>query len=123
MIPLVYGTTRAAPNLIDYDDFTATPASSGVKGKGGGGGKSGSQQYNYSASVILGVCQGPVAAFGTVWWNKNTGPLSGMPGAVYDQPRRRRLRRPIRSGSPITRQRRSAIPALPMSRSITISSA
>jgi hypothetical protein len=80
VIPLVYGTTRLSPNLIDYDDFTATPASSGVKGKGGGGGKSGSQQYNYSASVILGVCQGPVAAFGTVWWNKNTGPLSGLPG-------------------------------------------
>jgi len=79
-IPLVYGTTRAAPNLIDYDDFTATPASSGVKGKGGGGGKSGNQQYNYSASVILGVCQGPVAGFGTVWWNKNTAPLVAMPG-------------------------------------------
>ncbi len=80
MIPLVYGTTRAAPNLIDYDDFTATPASSGLKGKGGGGGKSGNQQYNYSASVILGVCQGPVAGFGTVWWDKNTAPLSGLPG-------------------------------------------
>lgn len=80
MIPLVYGTTRAAPNLIDYDDFTATPASSGLKGKGGGGGKTGNQQYNYSASVILGVCQGPVAGFGTVWWDKNTAPLSGLPG-------------------------------------------
>jgi hypothetical protein len=80
VIPLVYGTTRVAPNLIDYDDFTATPASSGVKGKGGGGGKAGGQQYNYSASVILGVCQGPVAGFGTVWWDKNTAPLAGMPG-------------------------------------------
>ena len=80
VIPLVYGTTRAAPNLIDYDDFTATPASSGLKGKGGGGGKTGNQQYNYSASVIFGVCQGPVAGFGTVWWNKNTAPLSSLPG-------------------------------------------
>jgi Putative phage tail protein len=79
-IPLVYGTTRVAPNLINYDDFTATPATSGVKGKGGGGGKTGNQQYNYSASVILGVCQGPVAGFGTVWWDKNSGPLSGLPG-------------------------------------------
>lgn len=80
VIPLVYGTTRLSPNLIDYDDFTATPASSGVKGKGGGGAKSGTQQYKYSASVILGICQGPVAAFGTVWWDKNTGSLSGLPG-------------------------------------------
>ena len=60
VIPLVYGTTRVAPDLIYYDDFTATPAASGLKGKGGGGGKTGNQQYNYSASVILGVCQGPV---------------------------------------------------------------
>lgn len=80
VIPLVYGTTRAAPNLVDYDDFTATPASSGLKGKGGSGGKTGNQQYNYSASVILGVCQGPVLGFGTVWWDKNTAPLSGLPG-------------------------------------------
>jgi hypothetical protein len=80
VIPLVYGTTRAAPNLVDYDDFTATPASSGLKGKGGGGGKTGNQQYNYSASVILGVCQGPVAGFGTVWWDKNTAALAGLPG-------------------------------------------
>src|SRR5277367_6554169 len=33
-----------------------------------------------TASVILGVCQGPVAGFGTVWWDKNTALLSGLPG-------------------------------------------
>ena len=76
--PLVYGTTRVAGNLLDYDDFTATPAkTSGSKGKGGGGGKGGGQQYMYSASFIIGFCQGPVAAFGTWWWDKNVGtPLS-----------------------------------------------
>jgi putative tail protein len=79
-IPLVYGTTRVAPNLIQYDDFTPTPATSGIKGKGGGGGKTGSGEYDYSASVILGVCQGPVTGFGMVWWNKNTAPLAAMPG-------------------------------------------
>ena len=26
VIPLVYGTTRVSPNLIDYDDFMATPS-------------------------------------------------------------------------------------------------
>ena len=40
VIPLVYGTTRVSPNLIDYDDFKATPAKSSA-GKGGGGGKGG----------------------------------------------------------------------------------
>lgn len=84
VIPLVYGTTRVSPNLIEYDDFKATPASrQGGKGKGGGGGKGGGQQYNYSASVIMGVCQGPIAGIGTVWWDKNMGSLSSLPAAVY----------------------------------------
>jgi hypothetical protein len=26
VIPLVYGTTRLSGNLLDYDDFKATPA-------------------------------------------------------------------------------------------------
>jgi hypothetical protein len=46
VIPLVYGTTRVSPNLIEYDDFQATSSSrQGGAGKGGGGGKGGGQQY------------------------------------------------------------------------------
>ena len=49
VIPLVYGTPRVSPNLIDYDDFMATPsARQGGAGKGGGEGKGGGQQYKYS---------------------------------------------------------------------------
>ena len=84
VIPLIYGTTRVSPNLIEYDDFKATPASSqGGVGKGGGGGKGGGQQYKYSASVIMGLCQGPITGIGTVWWDKNIGMLSSLPAAVY----------------------------------------
>ena len=84
VVPLVYGTTRVSPNLIDYDDFRAASSSqqSGI-GKGGGGGKGGGQQYKYSASVIMGVCQGPIVGIGTVWWDKNIGDLSSLPAAVY----------------------------------------
>src|SRR6267143_5590749 len=83
-IPLVYGTTRMTGNLLDYDDFTATPSSkTGGAGKGGGGGKGGGQQYKYSASVIMGMCQGPIAGIATVWWDKNVGTLSSLPAAVY----------------------------------------
>ncbi len=72
VIPLVYGTTRLSGNLLDYDDFTATPSSkTGGKGKGGGGGKGGGQQYTYSASFIMGLCQGPIAGIGIIWWDKN----------------------------------------------------
>jgi hypothetical protein len=85
-VPLVWGTTRVAPNLIEYDDFTASK-SGGGKGKGGGAGK-GSQgtQYNYSASIIFGLCQGPVNAIYNVWWDKNITGLSGFdPGATLYQ--------------------------------------
>src|SRR5438094_7617219 len=83
VIPLVYGTTRVTPNLIDYDDFKATPAHQGSAGKGGGGGKGGGQQYKYSASVIMGLCQGPIVGIATVWWDKNVGTLSSLPAAGF----------------------------------------
>src|SRR6516162_255601 len=84
VIPLVYGTTRVSPNLIDYDDFrAASPSQQSGIGKGGGGGKGGGQQYKYSASVIMGVCQGPIVGIGTVWWDKNIGDLSSLPAAIY----------------------------------------
>jgi len=31
----------------------------------------------------MGVCQGPIAGIGTVWWDKNVGTLSSLPAAVY----------------------------------------
>ena len=80
VIPLIYGTTKVSPNLLDYDDFTATPSKqAGGKGKGGGGGKGGGQQYMYSASFIMGLCQGPIAGLGLAWWDKNIGPAAGLP--------------------------------------------
>src|SRR6516165_2998773 len=80
VIPLIYGTTKVSPNLLDYDDFTATPSKqAGGKGKGGGGGKGGGQQYMYSASFIMGLCQGPIAGLGLAWWDKNIGAAAGLP--------------------------------------------
>jgi hypothetical protein len=79
VIPLIYGTTKVSPNLLDYDDFTATPSKqAGGKGKGGGGGKGGGQQYMYSASFIVGICQGPITGFGMAWWDKNIGTVAGL---------------------------------------------
>src|SRR5882762_3400752 len=76
-IPLTYGTTRIAPNLIQYDDFQAHPVKpGGGKGKGGGGGKSGqSSSSTYTASIIFGLCQGPIQGVGAIWSNKNVGGL------------------------------------------------
>jgi Putative phage tail protein len=92
-IPLVYGATRVACNLLDYQGFTAKK----VSGKGGGGGKSGgkggetgkgsaSAQYNYSASILLGICQGGGTTgvdFGLIWYDKNICPLFSLPGISH----------------------------------------
>ncbi len=75
-LPLVYGANRIAPNLLDYQNFT-TSKSGGKKGgggkggiAGGGGGKGGGSQSNYQVDFVAGLCQGPVAGFGEVWYNK-----------------------------------------------------
>jgi hypothetical protein len=88
VIPLVYGTTRIAPNLIWYGDFVATPHNSGSSGGGGkgaavggggkGGGAGGTTTYTYTASVALGLCEGPIAGIGTVWASKTETSLAAL---------------------------------------------
>ena len=63
-IPIVYGQTRLPPNLIWYGNFQQT-SSGGGKGGGGGKGSGGS----YSASVAMGICEGPVETIIGVWIN------------------------------------------------------
>lgn len=73
-IPLLWGKTRLAANIIWYGNFNATPVRATPSGGKGGvlsGGKAGNTgTYNYSASVILGLCEGIVGAIGIVWSNK-----------------------------------------------------
>jgi len=70
-IPIGWGANRIAPNLIYYADFIATQvqqSSGGGKGSGtGGGGKGGggSTQTNYTATVVCGLCEGPILGVGT----------------------------------------------------------
>lgn len=87
VIPIVYGTTRIAPNLIWYGDFVATPhnsGSSGGGGKGGGGGGGGkgggggSTTYTYAAAVALGLCEGPINGIGTVWASQTETSLGAL---------------------------------------------
>ena len=67
-IPIVYGRTRIAPNLVWYGNFFWKPVNSGKKGTGGSGsGKKGGGEYDYGAAVILGLCQGTIRSIGTVW--------------------------------------------------------
>lgn len=74
-IPLVFGETRIAGNLIDYGGFLATTVtqssgSSGGKGGitgGGGKGSSGQSSTTFSADVLIGLCEGPITGVRAVW--------------------------------------------------------
>ena len=74
-IPLIYGMTRVAPNMIWYGDFKAQQQSSSVGGKGGitgaGGKGGGSGSYIYSASFELGLGEGPIANIWDVFADKS----------------------------------------------------
>ena len=69
VIPKGWGTFRASCNLLDYLDFKSVAKSSSAGGKGGGGS---AKSYSYSASVVLGMCSGPVAGIRTVWRDQST---------------------------------------------------
>jgi hypothetical protein len=64
-IPIVWGSAKAAPNLIWYNGFHSLPGPGG-HGKGGGP-PSGSQQPLYFADIILALCEGPIQGVGTIW--------------------------------------------------------
>jgi hypothetical protein len=62
-IPIGWGTFRCRCNLVDYLDFKST-AQKAASGKGGV-----TTGYNYSATIILAVCEGPIDAISQVWVN------------------------------------------------------
>lgn len=54
-VPIVWGQAKLSPNIIWYDGFKARK----VKAQGGKGGNT-PKTYQYSADVILALCEGPV---------------------------------------------------------------
>jgi hypothetical protein len=82
-IPIVYGTTRVSPTLIEYTNFISIAHTTTQSGGGKGGGVS--QQnttYTYTAAIILALCEGPIAGFGKLWLDKDTyASPSGAPPA------------------------------------------
>ena len=61
-IPIGWGTFRCKCNLVDYMDFKST-ANKARSGKGG----TTTTSYNYSASLILAICEGPIDAVPTIY--------------------------------------------------------
>jgi hypothetical protein len=72
-IPWMRGQRRLGINAIWYNDFKKHKQS--AKGKGGG---KGSGQYTYSASVILGLCYGPVDSILNCWSQGSTSTVTTL---------------------------------------------
>lgn len=78
-VPLVYGQNRVPMILLWYGNFIATPHTTTTSngGKGGGGGSS-NTTFTYSASMVLGLCEGPVIGVGQVWRDKSITSASAL---------------------------------------------
>ena len=83
-IPIVWGVSKLAPNVVWYNNFQ-THSSQGGKGSGGakgGGGifnnSSASATYTYSADVILALCEGPITGINQIWRNQSVYSLAEL---------------------------------------------
>ena len=65
-IPKIYGTYRAAGNIIDSTDIQETRHSERSGGKGGGGGTS-TTTYTYSVDAAIGICAGTIDGIRKIW--------------------------------------------------------
>lgn len=91
-IPLCYGTTRIAGNLLWYADFTPIPHTTVTSSGGGGGGKGGGgggestttqTTYTYTAAAIMGLCEGEISALGRAWADKEVTTPSALGLSTY----------------------------------------
>ena len=71
-LPVIYGRTRVAGNLIWYGDFVTIENKTTTQqgGKGGGGAKQVDIAYTYEAAVMLALCEGEIQGVGRIWRDK-----------------------------------------------------
>lgn len=71
-LPVIYGRTRVAGNLIWYGDFITIENKTTTQqgGKGGGGVKQVDIAYTYEAAVMLALCEGEISGVGRIWRDK-----------------------------------------------------
>lgn len=70
-IPLVYGRNRLPLTLLWYGNFVSTPHTSTQSGGKGGGSGGGNTTFTYTASMVMGICEGPMSSpIGQVWQDK-----------------------------------------------------
>lgn len=79
-IPIIYGQARLAPNAIWYNNFRRHTTKSGGKG---GLFSSPTTGYDYTAAVILGLCEGPIGGIGRIWRDQATYTLAELDLSLF----------------------------------------
>ena len=71
-LPVIYGRTRVAGNLVWYGDFVTIEHKTTTRqgGKGGGGVTQEDIKYTYEAAVMLALCEGEIQGVGWIWREK-----------------------------------------------------
>lgn len=85
-VAVVHGKTRIAGNLLDYGNFKAI-AHTDVQemgGKGGGGVQTANTTYTYVATVLMGLCEGPIQDVTAIWAGKTKYVDRHGPGGTED---------------------------------------
>lgn len=77
-IPLVYGQNRIPLMLLWYGNWIPTPHTQSQPGGKGGGGGSSNTTFTYSASMIMGLCEGQITGVGQVWKDKTISSLAAL---------------------------------------------
>ena len=74
-VPIIWGASKLAPNVIWYNNFQTSQGGGKGGGKGGlfGGGAS---ETTYSAAVIMALCEGPITGINQIWKNQSVYTLS-----------------------------------------------
>jgi Putative phage tail protein len=88
-IPIVWGQTKIAANVVWYQNFQAHAGDGGGKGggaKGGmfGGGGAASNSYTYTADLILALCEGPITGIGIIWKDESIYTLAMLGLILYN---------------------------------------
>jgi hypothetical protein len=79
-IPIVWGRTKVAANVIWYANFQ-------TQGSGGGKGgmfRSPTSGYSYSADLIMALCEGPISGIGIIWRDQSTYTLAELGLTFFD---------------------------------------
>ena len=76
-IPIVWGQTKAAANMIWYQQFSDATAAA-ARGKGGFFGGGDASSYTYTADLIMALCEGPIFGIGIIWKDQSTYTLAEL---------------------------------------------